>query len=103
MPLSFFGCQAIIRRIREESGVNFHAHQLRHTFATSMAGQGVNLYDLKGLMGHTDIQTTQIYLHDNIDRLSEVYRLHSPLSAIPGLGQQIKKARGRPRKWQEWL
>ncbi len=100
-PLSFFGCQALIRRIRLESGVNFHAHQLRHTFATTMAGQGVNLYDLKGLMGHSDIQTTQIYLHDNADRLAEVYRPHSPLSAIAGLDRQIKKARGRPRKWQE--
>ncbi|HEX2912986.1 MAG TPA: tyrosine-type recombinase/integrase [Chloroflexia bacterium] len=100
-PLSFFGCQTLIRRLREESGVRFHAHQLRHTFATTMAAQGVNLYDLKGLMGHTDIQTTQIYLHDNVDRLSEVYRPHSPLSVIPGLDQAIKKTRGRPRKWQE--
>jgi integrase/recombinase XerD len=101
MPLTFFGCQTVIRRIREQSGVNFHAHKLRHTFATTMANQGVNLYDLKGLMGHTDIQTTQIYLHDNVDRLSEVYRLHSPLTAIPGLSQQVKKSRGRPPKWHE--
>ncbi len=100
MPLSFFGCQSLVRRIREESGVNFHAHQLRHTYATTMTGQGVNLYDLKGLMGHTDVKTTQIYLHDNVDRLSEVYRPHSPLNAIPGLSQEIKKTRGRPRKWQ---
>ncbi len=100
MPLTFYGCQSVIRRIKEESGVNFHAHQLRHTFATTMIGQGMNLYDLKGLMGHTDIKTTQIYLQDNVDRLSEVYRPHSPLNAIPGLSAEIKKSRGRPRKWQ---
>ncbi len=100
MPLTFYGCQSLIRRIKQESGVNFHAHQLRHTFATTMIGQGMNLYDLKGLMGHTDIKTTQIYLHDNADRLSEVYRPHSPLNAIPGLSAEIKKARGRPQKWE---
>lgn len=100
MPLTFYGCQSLIRRLREESGVRFHAHQLRHTYATTMIGQGMNLYDLKGLMGHTDIKTTQIYLHDNVDRLSEVYRPHSPLNAIPGLSAEIKKSRGRPRKWE---
>jgi hypothetical protein len=41
---------------------------------TTMIGQGVSLYDLKGLMGHTDVKTTQVYHHDNVDRFSEVYR-----------------------------
>jgi integrase len=38
-------------------------HQLRHTFATRMAAQGVPLRKLQEWLGHADIKTTQIYMH----------------------------------------
>ena len=36
-------------------------HDLRHTFGTRMAAQGVPLRTLQEWMGHRDLQTTQIY------------------------------------------
>jgi integrase len=38
-------------------------HELRHTFATRMASQGVPLRKLQEWLGHADIKTTQIYMH----------------------------------------
>ncbi len=38
-------------------------HELRHTFATQMAAQGVPLRKLQEWLGHADIKTTQIYMH----------------------------------------
>ena len=42
-------------------------HELRHTFATRMAAQGVPLRKLQEWLGHADIKTTQIYMHYSPD------------------------------------
>ena len=39
--------------------ITFHAG--RHTFAVSLITQGVDIYTLSKLMGHTEVKTTQIY------------------------------------------
>lgn len=94
--LTYLGFGSVIRDIKVKSGVNFHAHRLRHTFASIMAGQ-VGVFDLKELMGHSSITTTQIYVQQNVERLAEIHRLNSPLNVLP-LGQKLKRRRGRPRK-----
>jgi site-specific recombinase XerD len=38
-------------------------HQLRHTFATHLVQEGVNLVTLRDLLGHRQITSTQIYIH----------------------------------------
>ena len=48
----------------EKTGLNFTAHQLRHTFATMLFEANISEKDAQKLMGHADITTTQnIYTH----------------------------------------
>ena len=47
----------------------YHFHCLRHTFITLLARKGVNIYDLKQLAGHSDIKTTELYMHNVTDDL----------------------------------
>jgi len=44
-------------------------HALRHTFASQLIANGVDLPSVQKLMGHTNIQTTMIYTHQTTDHL----------------------------------
>lgn len=44
-------------------GLTGDVHKLRHSFASHLVMKGANIYDVKELLGHTKIETTQIYAH----------------------------------------
>jgi site-specific recombinase XerD len=46
-------------------------HDLRHSFASFLVNQGVSLYVVQGLLGHTQARTTQRYAHLANDTLAE--------------------------------
>ncbi len=50
---------------------SLHFHSLRHSFASNLAQQGISLYTIKELLGHSSITTTEIYSHLNVDSLRE--------------------------------
>ena len=54
----------IFRKIGEGTGIpkRVHPHMFRHTFAVQALQNGVNIYTLQDLMGHSDISTTTKYL-----------------------------------------
>lgn len=44
-------------------------HKLRHTFATQLLSKGANVREVQELLGHSNLGTTEIYLHCDVDRL----------------------------------
>jgi site-specific recombinase XerD len=60
--LTEHGFKHFIATLRKKSGVKFHAHQLRHTFAVNLVNQGTDISKLKQLLGHRDIRMTAGYL-----------------------------------------
>ena len=53
-------------------------HILRHTFATHMANNGAELNTIKELLGHSSLAATQVYTHNSIQKLKDVYRRSHP-------------------------
>lgn len=58
---------------------NVNLHALRHSYATHLLEQGVNIVTIKELLGHAHIQTTMIYLH--VAQLPYIAP-HSPLDTL---------------------
>ena len=54
-------------------------HSLRHTYATHLLEEGLNIVTLKDLLGHAEISTTMIYLHV---AQCEIVKPHSPLDTL---------------------
>jgi integrase/recombinase XerD len=64
-PISDSSIQKAFQRARDQAGIRKEVtvHTLRHSFATHLLEQGVNLFTIKELLGHKTIKTTLIYLH----------------------------------------
>jgi site-specific recombinase XerD len=60
-------------------GNHYTAHTFRHSFATHLLDDGVDLHTIKTLLGHSKIETTMIYLHLTTTRRSA---LVSPLDRL---------------------
>ena len=80
-PYSPNGIQWIIREARKNTGQKkeITAHVFRHSYATHLLEDGLDIMSIKDLLGHATIETTMVYLH--VARL-EKHRVFSPLDTL---------------------
>jgi site-specific recombinase XerD len=80
-PLSTRKGYEIVRRWGAKTGLHkpLHPHALRHSYATHLLTSGADLRTLQELLGHTNLQATEKYLHLSIDHLSAMMNKHHPL------------------------
>jgi len=79
-PLSRQNAWLILRRAAERADLvgSVSPHTLRHSFATHILAGGADIRVVQELLGHSSVQTTQIYTKVTIDTLREVYQSAHP-------------------------
>ncbi len=75
------GLRRVVKRLENALGIKFYIHMLRHTFATLMIEGGCDIYSLSKMLGHSDINTTTIYLSASVEHLRNQINKH-PLSCL---------------------
>ena len=88
-PLSVAGIQYRLKQHAESAGIHATCHQLRHTFARRLVEQEMPIESISKLLGHAQVETTQIYtagadpkLRDAFAKaMSRLEKAHRPPSA----------------------
>jgi integrase/recombinase XerD len=75
------GISSVMREALKKTTITKEAsiHTLRHSYATHLLEQGVNIVTIKNLLGHAEIATTMIYLHI---AQCPLVQAHSPLDTL---------------------
>ena len=73
-PVSAQAARAYLRLMLKKAGIDkkISPHKLRHTYATNLLNTGAELVDIKALLGHESIATTQIYTNVGQERMEKV-------------------------------
>lgn len=82
-PYSSKAISGVMRKAVNAAGIakSVTVHSLRHSYATHLIEEGLNIVTVKDLLGHSKIETTMVYLH--IAQCPHV-QVHSPLDTLYG-------------------
>jgi integrase/recombinase XerC len=74
-PLSRATVQRVVREYMSQANIQGRKspHILRHTFATHLLGRGADMREIQELMGHSSLKSTQLYTHNTISQLQDIY------------------------------
>lgn len=76
-PLENGGIRKILKSIEDRAGVaDVHPHRFRRTFATNLARRGMQLQDIKELMGHSNVNTTMTYISVDDSKVHTSYNTY---------------------------
>ncbi|MBU7319530.1 tyrosine-type recombinase/integrase [Paenibacillus oleatilyticus] len=74
-PLKDWAVRSFVKRIKKKSDIDFTPHMLRHTFATELHKNGVDVAILRELLGHAHVQTTiGLYIHPSDETIRQEYQ-----------------------------
>lgn len=79
------GMRAIFTRLSTKTGIGgkrFSAHTFRHYFATASLRNGIDLASLQKILGHSNIQTTELYLNWTDETTAAANEKSNPLNAF---------------------
>lgn len=70
----------MIRKYSQQAGISIHItpHMFRHSVATYLLEEGVDIVYIQKILGHSSIKTTQIYLHVASKKQMEILREYHP-------------------------
>lgn len=62
---------AVQKKLEEKTWVDITTHRFRHTFATELIRNNIDVYNVSQILGHSSIRTTQIYLSANMNSIAQ--------------------------------
>jgi integrase/recombinase XerD len=74
----------MLRKFTEKAGISLHItpHMFRHSFATLLLEEDVDIRYIQRMLGHSSIQTTQIYTQVTLEKQRQILTAKHPRNRI---------------------